>query len=205
MGWFRRTNKGERTDEIAPVAEPRHGSGVVPRTKERSGQERSSDVSEIGASTIDAEIYDLVVRAELIAIVSPVETTYRWEKTDLVTLSRVHIERHIAGRSARRLEWVRTRGGTIGAVSRFVDGEASFVAPVRSLVFLVGGQVLDVVSGACGQFPIVYRRTTKPELIMSPWRSILAPPRSEIPSPFGARPLDDVVTDLADAWSRLHI
>jgi hypothetical protein len=197
MGWFRRTK-----EEASEEASPRHGSGLIARTKlERP----SSDITALGAETIDAEVYDLVVRAELIAIVSPVETTYRWEKGDIVTLTRVHIERHIAGRSARRLEWVRTRGGTIDAVNRFIDGEASFVAPVRSLVFLVGGQVLDVVSGARGQFPIVYRTTTKPELIVAPWRSTLAPPHREPLPPFGKHALDDVVSDLADAWSRLHI
>ncbi|MDB4993050.1 MAG: hypothetical protein JWM74_482 [Myxococcaceae bacterium] len=199
MGWFRRTN--EEPNEDAAVA-PRHGSGLVPRTKLERPR---SDISALGAATIDAEVYDLVMRAELIAIVSPVETSSRWEKGDIVTLTRVHIERHIAGRSARRLEWVRARGGTIGPVNRFVDGEASFVAPVRSLVFLVGSQVLDVVAGARGQFPIVYRKTTKPELITAPWRSTLAPPQHEAPPPFGKHALDEVVSDLADAWSRLHI
>ncbi len=170
-------------------------------------------ISGIVARRAYVDVVDLIAVSDLIVVAAPLETGCRWEGGRIVTLTRIDIDRHVAGArlGAAETAWARTRGGTVGAVSQFVDGEASFGGHYLSLLFLVaqsprrakGPTVFQTVGGAEGQFPVVWR-ANGPRLVASPWRSILKPKDNVVPHPFEARSLDEVVSELGDAWNRLH-
>lgn len=171
-------------------------------------------ISGIVTRRAHVDVVDLIAVSDLIVVAAPLETGCRWEGGRIVTLTRIDIDRNVAGDhlGAGETAWVRTRGGTVGAVSQFVDGEASFGGHYLSLLFLVaqsprrakGPTVFQTVGGAQGQFPVVWR-SNGPRLLSAPWRSILNPKETVIPHPFEARGLDDVVGELGDAWDRLHV
>jgi hypothetical protein len=150
------------------------------------------------------------------ALVTSVESRPVWENGRIYTYTRVHVDRPVAGALGTGDEaWVRTMGGVVGKVGQIVEGEASFAPGEASLLFLRPGPAgaFVVTARAQGQFPIVADRATPAHLVKSNVVGMLLEPRA--PAPAVAAPrlaaevvhgrlVDDVVHDVAAAWSAAH-
>jgi hypothetical protein len=156
---------------------------------------------------------DLIHKASAVAVVTPVEQRALWEDHRIVTYTRAHVERSIAGRLEREV-WIRTLGGFVGNLEQIVEGQATFSIGSRSLVFIhphldpvnhTPTGAWGVVEGAQGQFPIVVRAgQAQPRLAVSQNVGAL------VPSPSGGRlarealndrALDDASNEIATVWS----
>ncbi|HWL87883.1 MAG TPA: hypothetical protein VNO21_18895 [Polyangiaceae bacterium] len=89
---------------------------------------------------VGAPIWDLgslLEVADVVVIASALEDRCSWEDGRIVTYSRVRIDRAIAGELGNDPHWIRTKGGTIGSICQFVDGEPVLQKTWPSLLFLV--------------------------------------------------------------------
>lgn len=174
---------------------------------------------------------DLVADADAIAVVAPGEARSAWENGRIVTYTRLEIEDAVAG-SAERAVWVKTLGGVVDGIGQLVEGEPTFHAGTRSLVFLhridpttfvvaarsQGQYVLQAAAsgaaGAGGGKTELTRATNVGALVFpgQAARARLRPPRALTTRFAGTlaqdvlqfRSLDAVRPDLAEAFSKLH-
>ena len=94
-------------------------------TDRRTTRYASGIVEALDRGSIIFDLDTLVIAADAIVIGTHVESRSVWEDGKIWTYTRVRVERPIHGSLQRDVTpWVRTRGGVIGAVSHFVDGEA---------------------------------------------------------------------------------
>jgi hypothetical protein len=114
----------------------------------------------------EAIFEQLVQEATAAAVITPSEQRAIWEGGHIVTLTRVHVDRLIAGALPGNPGdlWIKTRGGAVGDIGQLVEGEASFRVGQPSLVFLSADRDLTthaedggyvVMERAQGEFPIV--------------------------------------------------
>jgi hypothetical protein len=155
---------------------------------------------------------DLLQRSVAGAVVTPVEQHTAWEGGRIRTYTHVRVDRLVAGRLPDDV-WVRTQGGAVGHIEQLVEGEATFVAGTKSLVFLRehddSGSIASfgVVEGAQGQFPLFTSENRPPRLSVARGQGALLPPPG---APRLARDvlvdrsLDDAVRIIGDAWRRFH-
>lgn len=171
------------------------------------------------AMTID----DVAKAASLVARVTPIEQSSAWEDGRIVTSTRLHVDRVVAGSGAGTEVRVRTLGGVVGDVGQLVEGEATFDPKAKSpsLVFLVPAPNGDkrgpdfAVSGrAQGQLAVekagsgervrvmktgaLVRRITTERIPLAP------PPASPMMTALEGRDADDVTNEAARAWERTH-
>lgn len=178
-------------------------------TQERARPTRPRRVSS-GQMRVGTPVWDLpslVEVADVIVIASALEDRACWEDGRIVTYSRVRIDRAIAGHLGTEPLWIRTKGGTIGSICQFVDGEAVLQKTWPSLLFLVRvpGAGFEVAGGAHGQFPIVLGPQDEPRAIPSPWLCVLNPIAEELKlDPFSTVTLDKISRDLSKSWNRAH-
>lgn len=182
--------------------------------------ERRIESGELLVGAVPWDVHSLLAVADVVAIVSALEAHSRWEGERIVTHARLRIDRAVAGDLDTKTPlWVRTKGGTVGSVCQFVDGEAVFQREWPSLLFLVrlpaserrpteDGKpctLCEVAGGAFGQYPIVLDHRDEPHAIPSPWTRVLNPlPESSRLDPFSTLTLDRLARDLAKSWSRVH-
>ncbi len=182
-------------------------------TQERARPGRvSSGQMRVGSPVWDLSM--LVEVSDVIVIASSLEDRPCWEDGRIVTYARVRIDRAIAGDLGNEPIWVRTKGGTIGSICQFVDGEAVLQKTWPSLLFLVripgrvslpgGGVAFEVVGGAHGQFPIILGDQDEPRAIPSPWLCVLNPSTHPPLDPFASLTLDKLSRDLTRSWVRSH-
>ena len=173
------------------------------------------------------DLPSLVEVADVIVIASALEDRSCWEEGRIVTYSRARLDRAIAGHLGDEPLWIRTKGGTLGSICQFVDGEAVLQKTWPSLLFLVRTAMRDasgspadmspagkeklpatgfeVAGGAFGQFPIVLGAQDEPRAIPSPWLCVLNPVERELRlDPFSSVTLDKISRDLSKSWARLH-
>lgn len=87
---------------------------------------------------IAVSLEDLARASSVVAKVTPIERRSAWEEGRIVTITRLRVDDVVAGATpsgARELR-VRTLGGRVGDIGQLVEGEASFVSPEPSIVFL---------------------------------------------------------------------
>jgi hypothetical protein len=105
-----------------------------------------------------------------VAIVTVLESHSAWEGTRIVTLSRVHVDRLVAGTTSTAEPVIRTLGGTVGRLTQVVEGEAELAPGSRSMIFLresTDGTAF-VTARAQGQFLLAEDRASRPVLSRSP-------------------------------------
>ena len=162
---------------------------------------------------------DLVRRATAVAVVTPLEPHALWENGRIVTYTRAHVDRQIAGKLEEEV-WIRTLGGDVGNIGNRVEGQATFALGHPSLVFLhphldpvVGGPsgTFGVVEAAQGQFPIVLGNSGRATLTTGQNVGALALPRGSgiVAARFARdvlrdRPLEDAAREIAAAWTHAH-
>jgi hypothetical protein len=160
----------------------------------------------------------LLAASSAAAVVSPTEAYAVWEGGRILTYTRVHVDRPIAGDlSSNDVVWIRTRGGIVGHIGQQVEGEA-LLASGPSLVFLFRGatstsSTYEVTARAQGQFPVTADGTATPPRV-SPNRACgMLVPRA-LPTPalpprlasevLSDRTVDDAAREIAAAWSAAH-
>lgn len=148
-------------------------------------------------------------------VASPRESTAVWENGRIVTYTRLHVDRAVAGDLAAGSDaWVRTLGGVVGKIGQSVEGEAVFTQGESDLLFLHPGPpgAYAVTARGQGQFPVVSDANPKgaPHLITSYAAGLLVPPAAPGPTTVFAsdmvhgRQVDDVAHDVVAAWARTH-
>jgi hypothetical protein len=165
------------------------------------------------AATWDALLHD----SSAAVVVTAVEGRPVWENGRIITYTRVHVDRPVAGDMGTGVDaWVRTMGGVVGKVGQIVEGEAAFAPGESSLLFLRAGPPGSyvVTSRGQGQFPVVADDPKAPaHVVQNHAVGMLVPPRA-IPTTASpvrlaadvmqGRPVDDVAHDIAAAWGAAH-
>jgi hypothetical protein len=163
---------------------------------------------------------ELVQKASAAAVVTPTEQRAVWEDHRIVTYTRVHVDRVVAGVIAGDA-WVRTRGGAVGKIGQIVEGEATLAPGRQSLVFLrpnadagagTSAGPYAVVEGAQGQFPVVVGEDQRPRLSLARDLGVLVPAlRRDGGAPLRlardvlpGRDVDDAAREIATLWRRAH-
>jgi hypothetical protein len=163
------------------------------------------------AATWDGLLHD----SSAAAVMTSTESHSVWEDGRIVTYTRVHVDRAIAGELGTGGDtWVRTMGGVVDKVGQVVEGEASFARGESSLLFLRPGPAgsFVVTSRGQGQFPVVMDEAKHPKVVRSHAVGMLLAPRVAVPSPaprmaadvMSDRSVDDVAKEIAGAWSSAH-
>jgi hypothetical protein len=158
---------------------------------------------------------DLLGHSVAAAVVTPVDARSVWEGGRIVTYTRVHVDKQVAGALPGSEDpWIRTLGGIIGKIGQRVEGEAVLAPGYQALVFLGAGQAgtFHVTARAQGQFPVVTTEASGPRVVRANAAGMLLKPTSA-PTHAGARlaadvlhdrGVDDVARDIAADWERTH-
>jgi hypothetical protein len=179
-------------------------------------------VAALAASSADASVsirvsWDGLLRESTAAVVAtPAEATTVWENGRIVTYTRLHVDRAIAGElGAGSDAWVRTLGGVVGKIGQSVDGEAVFTQGQPGLLFLHPGPpgAYVVTARGQGQFPIVPDAdpAAASHLVKSSAAGLLLLPQAPGPPSLFAsemvhgRKVDEVAHDVVAAWDRTHV
>src|SRR5688572_15386468 len=81
--------------------------------------------TDAGASTsIALSVKELATTSDAIVRVTQLERSSAWEDGRIVTTSKVHVDRVIAGASPGADITIRTLGGVVGEIGQYVEGEA---------------------------------------------------------------------------------
>jgi hypothetical protein len=183
----------------------------------------ATGVQDAVASVSVTVLFDeLVQKASAAAVVTRAEQRGLWEDGRIVTYTRVHVDRLVAGQLAGDV-WVRTLGGAVGGIGQIVEGEATFPPGRPSLVFLrphlapvsrAPTGAFAAVEGAQGEFPIATGEEQPPRLTLARDIGALVPPapgRTPTAGParlardvLRDRPLEDAAREIAAAWPRMH-
>ena len=170
---------------------------------------------DVGASVSVAVSWDGLLGASIAAaFVTPVESTSVWEDGRIVTYTRVHVDRSVAGALPSGDDpWLRTLGGVVGHVGQRVEGEAVLSFGYQALVFLGAGKAgtFYVTARAQGQFPIVTTPTSGPHVVRAGAVGLLLKPAAPMNTTvrlaadvLHGRAVDDAVQDIAADWERTH-
>jgi hypothetical protein len=158
---------------------------------------------------------DLLGSSIAAALVTPIESRSVWEDGRIVTYTRVHVDKPVAGALPTSGDpWLRTLGGVVGHVGQRVEGEAVLSAGQQALVFVRAGPAgtFKVTERAQGQFPIVATPASPARVVRANGAGLIVRPAAA-PSNAGARlaadvlhdrPVDDAVRDIAADWGRTH-
>jgi len=176
-----------------------------------------ADASVSFTVVLDALTHDSVAAC----LETPVETKSVWEDGRIVTYTRVHVDRVIAGSVASEI-WVRTLGGEVGDIGQQVEGEAVLRAGQQSLLFLTQWEGSWVVTArGQGQFPIVRDVAGALRLHKNAHAGALLPPQpaavarvraatsvvnaaSPAADVLDGKSIDDAATEIGGAWRRTH-
>jgi hypothetical protein len=165
-----------------------------------------------------AGLDDLVRSATAVAVVTPVEQRAAWEGNRIVTMTRVRVDRLVAGHLPAEVR-VRTHGGNVGRIGQIVEGQATFTVGEASLVFLrphvdpatnAPSDLYVVVAGGQGQFPIATGDGKPSRLVRSSNVGALVEPPNKTSGVRSAgdvldgRTVDDAAGEIVVAFQRLH-
>jgi hypothetical protein len=100
---------------------------------------------------------DLARASSVIARVTPVEASSRWEGGRIVTTTRARVDAIVAGSAPSSEVRIRTLGGIVGDIGQVVEGEAALARGAPALVFLrqrPGEPRFDVAGRAQGELTV---------------------------------------------------
>ena len=179
-------------------------------------------VAPAGASVSFTVVFDALVQESTAVVVeTPIESKSVWENGHIVTYTKVHVDRLIAG-SAPSEVWVETLGGVVGDIGQQVEGEAVLRSGQQSLLFLAAYQTGYVVTArGQGQFPIArdnagalrVKRNLHPGALTAPRDTVVARVRAATSYAPAASPAADVLdgksiadaaAEISGAWRRTH-
>lgn len=164
-----------------------------------------------------ATLEGLVEKAQLAAVVEPVESRSQWENGRIVTYTKLHVVERMGGKSSDDV-WVMTLGGTVGELGQSVAGEPGFAKGERSLVFLrpSSPSAFLVVARAQGQYPlarvddrVVVTANLRTGTVLPPKQEAVRPPLAPTTKVAAhvhlhGRELGDVRNEVKTLWTRLH-
>ena len=181
-----------------------------------------SDASVSIAMTIE----DLAKGSSVVVRATPLDQTSAWENGRIVTSTRMHVERVIAGAPPSSSEvHVQTLGGIVGDIGQIVDGEASFMSKPsnnvqqQSIIFLMprtdGNKTHFVVNGrAQGQLVVLKDVKTNRDIVRLARTGALVPrvrtadqgqaAKPAMMGQFDGHDADEVSNEAARAWERTH-
>ena len=174
------------------------------------------------ASVSFTVVFDaLVEESTAVVVETPIESKSVWENGHIVTYTKVHVDRLVAG-SAPSEVWVETLGGVVGEIGQQVEGEAVLRTEHQSLLFLSAYQTGYVVTArGQGQFPIApdasgalrIRRNLHPGALIAPRDTVVAriraatsyaPAASPAADVLDGKSIADAATEISGAWRRTH-
>jgi hypothetical protein len=174
------------------------------------------------ASVSFTVVLDSLVRDSAAACVeTPVEIKSVWEGGRIVTYTRVHVDRVLAGSLPGEV-WVETLGGEVGDIGQRVEGEAVLRTGQQSVLFLSRYRGSFVVTArGQGQFPVVrdpagalrLHKNHHAGALLAPRstevariRSVTtyAPASSPAADVLDGKSIDDAATEISAAWRRTH-
>lgn len=182
------------------------------------------DATPAEASVCIALTFDSLVHDSTSAsFATPVERKSVWEDGRIVTYTRVHVDKPIAGDlHAGDETWVASLGGVIGTIGQSVDGEPQLHVGVPYLLFLrpdpSATSGTRIVTGRA-QGEIHLKAVTNAngvsvvQTVRNPGAGELLPPKAGASPAVIARmatdvvadrPAADVAKDVAAAWSKQH-
>lgn len=152
---------------------------------------------------------------------TPLESKSVWEGGRIVTYTRVHVDRLIAGTLPDEV-WIQTLGGVVGDVGQQVEGEAVLRLGQQSVLFVSrwNGSFVVTARGQ-GQFPIVRDASGALHLHRNLHAGALLPPndatvarirtattyaRATSPAAdvLDGKSIDDAASEIAHAFRRTH-
>jgi hypothetical protein len=107
-----------------------------------------------GSLEVGVSVAELARWSTAVAVVTTLESQSAWEGTRIVTLSRVHVDRLVAGRTETVEPIVKTFGGQVGRIAQVVGGEAELAPGSHWMLFLRESTdgTSSVTARAQGQF-----------------------------------------------------
>jgi len=156
---------------------------------------------------------DVAKGSSAVVRATPLDQTSAWENGRIVTSTRLHVDKVVAGEAPSSAEiHVRTLGGIVGDIGQIVEGEAQFnnAAKIPCLIFLLpqGDRAHFVVNGrAQGQLLFSKDVKTSKEIVRIVKAGALLPRRTQITTPVAAldgRDADEVTNEAKSAWERTH-
>lgn len=179
------------------------------------------------STSIAATVDDLARSAEIVARVTPLDAASAWEGGRIVTVTRVRVDSVVAGAAgaagsgAGELR-IRTRGGIVGEVGQYVEGEATLEAGKPALVFLASEtasppNTMHVVGRAQGRW-LVARSTRSTEgaaareVVRVKGLGNVVPRRAigpvakagKLATELDGAPVEDATREIVRAWSSTH-
>ncbi len=163
----------------------------------------------------------LVQESTAACLETPIESKSVWEGGKIVTYTRVHVDRLLAGSLPSEI-WVQTLGGVVGEIGQQVEGEAVLRAGRQSLVFVSAYQSGWVVTArGQGQFPVAadasgtlrVHKNLNAGALLPPRETTLARIRGATSYALAAAPagdaldgksISDAATEISGAWRRTH-
>jgi hypothetical protein len=174
------------------------------------------------ASVSFTVVLDALVQESSVAVVeTPIESKSVWENGRIITYTKVHVDRVLAGTAPTEV-WVETLGGVVGDIGQQVEGEAVLRAGQQSLLFLSPYESGYVVTArGQGQFPIVrdaggalhVKKNLHAGALVGPRDTTVASIRAATTYAPAAKPAADVLdgksvadaeTEIVGAWRRTH-
>lgn len=149
---------------------------------------------------------DLARSSAMVARVTAVDRSSRWEDGRIVTYTRVRIDDPVAGAAMRGSELsVRTLGGIVDGVGQAVEGEARLATGASSLLFLTEREGHTVVTGrAQGQLAIVRRADGREVVRTVPAGALVVRAPSRLPAALEGRDASDARAEIVRAWEATH-
>lgn len=157
---------------------------------------------------------DVARGSSVVVRATPIDQSSAWENGRIVTDTRLHVDRVVAGEAPSSSEiHVRTLGGNVGNVGQIVEGEAQLnIKKTTSLVFLLPqGQDRShfVVNGrAQGQLLLAKDAKTDKEVVHVVKAGLLVNAKRMVQAPIASlegRDADEITNEAKLAWERTHV
>jgi hypothetical protein len=149
---------------------------------------------------------ELAQRSTAVAEVTALESKSEWEGTRIVTFSRVHVDKLVAGRTETTEPVVKTLGGTVGTIGQIVEGEAVLAPGTKWVLFLRTSPdgTSSVTARAQGQYLLSAQRLSQsPNIGHLLDRRGAVVPRTAV-SDLDGRSVESAERAIAAAWGATH-
>jgi hypothetical protein len=173
-------------------------------------------VTEARASVSVAISWESLLGSSVAAVcVTPAESQSIWEEGRIVTYTRVHVDRPVAGSLPTSSDpWIRTLGGIVGNVGQRVEGEAVLSIGRPSLIFVRPGPggTFRVTERSQGQYAIVSAGSGSTHILRASSAGAILKPMAAPTSAgarlasdvLGDRAVEDAVSEIASEWGHTH-
>jgi hypothetical protein len=158
----------------------------------------------------------LVEESAQVIVGTPTSASSVWEDGRIVTYTKVHVDRVVAGSAATDV-WVKTLGGAVDHIGQQVEGEAVLIVGHQSVLFLRPFQGSTVVTArGQGQFSIVnnhLQRNNHAGVLMGArpasaarirTLTTYAPAAMPAADVLDGKSIDDAASEITQSWKRTH-